>query len=132
VSSDTRKIAATMYFKEQHGCDTAVAGLAALAMMPLDDKMKPSRTFRKAARVRAKGFSKAVGKDATPDEIERLAAETLMELRAVAWLLANRGSASERYYTQRYNRALDSTPNGPRLQSEWRARTADLTGEEER
>jgi hypothetical protein len=118
MSSDKRKIAAMMYFRDERGCDSAVAGLAALAMMPLDDSAKPSREFRKVARRQAKEFSKSLKKDARPADIDERAAATLRRLSQVATFLTNRGSERDRYYMGRYDQALQSTPSGKRLLQE--------------
>lgn len=101
MSSDTRKLAMMMFFREERGLDSSVAGRAVLAMMPLDDNVQPGRTFEKAARKLAKQFSKA-SKRAAPTEIDLLATETLQGIRALAV------EHGEDYYAQRYDQALST------------------------
>lgn len=100
-----RKMGAMMFFQEERGCDSSVAGRAALAMMPLDDAAQPGRQFEKAARKLAKQFSKA-SKRAGPTEIDRLATETLQSIRALA--VEHR----EDYYAKRYDQALSVQDDG--------------------
>jgi hypothetical protein len=101
MGSDTRKLAMMMFFKEERGCSSAIAGRAVLAMMPLDDGYEPSRGFEKGARKLAKQFSKQ-SKHASPDELDRLATETLNAIKALAV------EHGEGYYSQRYDAALNS------------------------
>ena len=105
MSSDTRKMAAMMFFQEERGCDGSVAGRAALAMMPLDDGVQPGRTFEKAARKLAKQFSKA-SKRASSAEIDRLAIDTLQGIHTLAV------EHGEDYYTTRYDQALSTGEEG--------------------
>jgi hypothetical protein len=101
MSSDSRKLGMMMYLREERGFSSSVAGRAVLALMPLDDDFKPGRSFEKAARKLAKGFAKA-SKRADASETDRLATETLEQIRAFA--VEN----GESYYAQRYDQALST------------------------
>lgn len=94
-----RKMSAMMLFQER-GCDGAVAGRAALAMMPLDDNAQPGRAFEKAARKLAKQFAKA-SKKASPAEIDELATGTLNSIKSLAV------EHGESHYAERYDQALN-------------------------
>jgi hypothetical protein len=99
MGSDERKLGAMMYFQEEKGLEGAVAGRSVLAMMPLDDAVRPGRAFEKAARKLSKQFAKSA-KRADGGEIDRLATETLQQIRTLAV------EHGEEYYAQRYDQAL--------------------------
>jgi hypothetical protein len=93
-------MSAMMFFQEERGCDGAVAGRAALAMMPLEDNEEPGRAFEKAARKLAKQFAKQ-SKKASPTQIDELATATLNSIKQLAV------EHGESYYAARYDTALN-------------------------
>jgi hypothetical protein len=100
MSSDTRKLRMLENYQTKDGCSPLVASRAALAFMPLDG-VRPGRMFEKAARKLAWQFARA-SKGAAPEQIDRLARETLTALHGLALL------HGERYYLARYEKALSA------------------------
>jgi hypothetical protein len=93
-------MAAWVYFTDERGCDSSVADRAALAMMPFEDYIAPSRAFEKGARKVARKFSKASRRASSPAEIDSLAREALRCMRELA---VEHGDG---YYARQYVEAL--------------------------
>jgi hypothetical protein len=94
-----------MELQERRGFEMSVATRCALAMMPLDDGVQPSRGFAKKARKLSKKSSKAFQ---GTDEAgwDAIAFYTLMLLRD--WAV----EYGEPYYSQKYDQVLFTPPFG--------------------
>lgn len=88
-------------FQERDGCSPSAASRAAVAFFPLDNAVRPDRSFEKAARKLSWQFTRA-SKRAPAEEIDRLATDTLTALRGLA------AAHGESYYSQLYGKALSA------------------------
>ena len=99
VSSDRRKLAMLLYLQEERGFSMEVASRTVLALMPLDDAVRPPGATRRQL-VSSRNSSPKASKHSDPGESDRLATRTLEELRILAL------DHGDSYYAERYNTAL--------------------------